>query len=131
MVSHDFSFRTASCAPNERHFEPTARRTGRRIAPRAAARRVRGRIHGGSRGNGTFAGVRMTAGCDLGDIAGSAARHIPVLGGPALDFLNLRAGGTYMDGTFGAGGYSAAMLAAADCRVIGIDRDQTAIAGGG
>lgn len=72
----------------------------------------------------------MTAACDLGDIAGSAARHIPVLGGPALDFLNLRAGGTYIDGTFGAGGYSAAMLAATDCRVIGIDRDQTAIAGG-
>jgi 16S rRNA (cytosine1402-N4)-methyltransferase len=72
----------------------------------------------------------MTAGCDLGDLAASAARHIPVLGGPALDFLNLRAGGTYIDGTFGAGGYSAAMLAAADCRVIGIDRDQTAIAGG-
>ncbi|MDI1346400.1 MAG: 16S rRNA (cytosine(1402)-N(4))-methyltransferase RsmH [Pseudolabrys sp.] len=72
----------------------------------------------------------MTAGRDLGDKAGSAARHIPVLGGPALDFLNLRAGGIYIDGTFGAGGYSAAMLAAADCRVIGIDRDQTAIASG-
>jgi 16S rRNA (cytosine1402-N4)-methyltransferase len=72
----------------------------------------------------------MTAVRDFGDKTGSAARHIPVLGGPALDFLNLRAGGIYIDGTFGAGGYSAAMLAAADCRVIGIDRDQTAIAGG-
>lgn len=72
----------------------------------------------------------MMAGCDLADTAGSAARHIPVLGGPALEFLNLRAGGIYIDGTFGAGGYSAAMLAAADCKVIGIDRDQTAVAGG-
>ena len=41
-----------------------------------------------------------------------------------------RDGGVYIDGTFGAGGYTRAMLAAADCRVIGIDRDQSAIARG-
>lgn len=58
------------------------------------------------------------------------ARHIPVLAVPALEFLKVRDGGVYIDGTYGAGGYSAAMLAAADCQVIGIDRDQTAIAGG-
>jgi 16S rRNA (cytosine1402-N4)-methyltransferase len=39
-------------------------------------------------------------------------------------------GGTYVDATFGAGGYSRAILDAADTRVIGIDRDRTAIAGG-
>jgi 16S rRNA (cytosine1402-N4)-methyltransferase len=33
----------------------------------------------------------------------------------------------YVDGTFGAGGYTKAILEAADCRVISIDRDHTAI----
>src|SRR4029079_16029126 len=46
----------------------------------------------------------------------------------AIGFLNVRNGGVYIDGTFGAGGYTSAILAAADCKVIGIDRDQTAIA---
>jgi 16S rRNA (cytosine1402-N4)-methyltransferase len=44
--------------------------------------------------------------------------------------LNPRDGGIYVDGTFGAGGYSRAILDAADTRVIGIDRDRTAIAAG-
>ena len=38
---------------------------------------------------------------------GGLARHIPVLGGPAVDFLNVRDGGVYVDATFGAGGYTA------------------------
>lgn len=57
-------------------------------------------------------------------------RHVPVLGREALAWLAPRAGGIYVDATFGAGGYSRAILAAADTRVIGIDRDRTAIAGG-
>jgi 16S rRNA (cytosine1402-N4)-methyltransferase len=61
---------------------------------------------------------------------GGADRHVPVLGAPALAYLQVRDGGIYIDGTYGAGGYTAAILAAADCQVIGIDRDQTAIAGG-
>lgn len=60
----------------------------------------------------------------------SATRHIPVLGAEAVDLLNPRGGGIYVDATFGAGGYSRAILDAADTRVIGIDRDRTAIAGG-
>jgi 16S rRNA (cytosine1402-N4)-methyltransferase len=51
-----------------------------------------------------------------------------VLSRPAIELLNVRDGGVYVDGTFGAGGYARAILAAADARVIGIDRDQTAIA---
>jgi 16S rRNA (cytosine1402-N4)-methyltransferase len=51
-----------------------------------------------------------------------------VLGRSALDFLNVQDGGIYVDGTFGAGGYTRAILAAADCEVIGIDRDHTALA---
>jgi 16S rRNA (cytosine1402-N4)-methyltransferase len=61
-------------------------------------------------------------------VAGGPAHHIPVLGRPALEFLNVRAGGIYIDATFGAGGHSRLILDAADCRVIGIDRDPAAIA---
>jgi 16S rRNA (cytosine1402-N4)-methyltransferase len=60
----------------------------------------------------------------------SATRHIPVLGAEAVALLKPRDGGIYVDATFGAGGYSRAILDAADTRVIGIDRDRTAIAGG-
>ena len=73
----------------------------------------------------------MMAGRDSGDaVAGGLARHIPVLGRPTVEFLNVRAGGVYIDATFGAGGHTRAILAAADCNVIGIDRDQDAIARG-
>jgi 16S rRNA (cytosine1402-N4)-methyltransferase len=60
--------------------------------------------------------------------AGGSAPHIPVLGRAAVEFLNVRDGGVYVDATFGAGGYTRAILAAAHCKVIGIDRDQNAIA---
>ena len=50
----------------------------------------------------------MMAGSDSGHaVAGGLARHIPVLGRPAVEFLNVRDGGVYVDATFGAGGYSA------------------------
>ncbi len=70
----------------------------------------------------------MMAGRGGSAVAGGPALHIPVLGQPAVEFLNVRDGGIYIDGTFGAGGYTRAILAAANCKVIGIDRDQTAIA---
>jgi 16S rRNA (cytosine1402-N4)-methyltransferase len=57
-------------------------------------------------------------------------RHISVLGPEAVAALAPRAGGIYVDATFGAGGYSRLILATAGTRVIGIDRDSTAIAGG-
>ena len=60
----------------------------------------------------------------------TARRHIPVLGREALDMLAPRNGGVFVDATFGAGGYSAAILDKPGARVIGIDRDRSAIAGG-
>lgn len=60
----------------------------------------------------------------------STAPHIPVLGREAIDHLAPRAGGIYVDATFGAGGYSRAILDVPGTRLIAIDRDRTAIAGG-
>jgi len=57
-------------------------------------------------------------------------RHIPVLGRQAIGMLQPRAGGIYVDATFGAGGYSRAILDTAGTRVIGIDRDRSAVTAG-
>lgn len=59
-----------------------------------------------------------------------AGGHVPVLAREVIDALQPRDGGRYVDGTFGAGGYTAAMLDRADCQVIAIDRDPDAIAAG-
>jgi 16S rRNA (cytosine1402-N4)-methyltransferase len=59
-----------------------------------------------------------------------APHHIAVLGRQAIEMLSPREGGIYLDATFGAGGYSRAILEAAGTRVIGVDRDRTAIMGG-
>jgi 16S rRNA (cytosine1402-N4)-methyltransferase len=64
-----------------------------------------------------------------GGVAGGLARHVPVLIEEVLEILAPVAGGTFIDGTFGAGGYTAAILAAG-ASVIAIDRDPTAIAAG-
>jgi 16S rRNA (cytosine1402-N4)-methyltransferase len=64
-----------------------------------------------------------------GDAAGGPTRHVPVLARAAIGHLKVQPGGLYIDGTFGAGGYAQAILAAR-ARVIGIDRDQSAIAHG-
>ena len=63
-------------------------------------------------------------------VAGGLARHIPVLIRPAVELLAVRSGGVYVDATFGAGGYSREILAAANCNVVALDRDQSAIARG-
>ena len=56
--------------------------------------------------------------------------HLPVLLEEVVSALEPRDGGVYVDGTFGRGGYSRALLAAARCTVWGIDRDPEAVAAG-
>ncbi len=56
--------------------------------------------------------------------------HIPVLLAETVDALAPRDDGIYVDGTFGRGGYTRALLEAARCRVYAIDRDPEAIASG-
>ncbi|MES1991315.1 MAG: 16S rRNA (cytosine(1402)-N(4))-methyltransferase RsmH [Pseudomonadota bacterium] len=53
--------------------------------------------------------------------------HIPVLLDEVLAALQPKDGGLYVDGTFGAGGYTSAILGSADCAVLAIDRDPNAI----
>jgi 16S rRNA (cytosine1402-N4)-methyltransferase len=60
----------------------------------------------------------------------AASPHRTVLLAATVTLLAPRDGATYVDGTFGGGGLAAAILAAASCRVIGIDRDPSAIGGG-
>lgn len=65
----------------------------------------------------------------VSDAAGGPVRHISVLLDSVMEHLDPQAGEVIIDGTFGAGGYSRAFLER-EAKVIGIDRDPDAIAGG-
>ena len=56
--------------------------------------------------------------------------HVPVLLQEVVEGLAVVPGETLVDGTFGAGGYTRALLGAGAGRVIGFDRDPDAIANG-
>ncbi|MEO0822836.1 MAG: 16S rRNA (cytosine(1402)-N(4))-methyltransferase RsmH [Pseudomonadota bacterium] len=58
----------------------------------------------------------------------AGAPHVPVLLGEVLEALAPLEGAVVVDATFGAGGYSRAILDGGAARVIGIDRDPTALA---
>jgi len=63
--------------------------------------------------------------------AGGPARHVPVLRDRAIEALAIKPGGLYLDATFGAGGYTRAILATEGAtRVVALDRDPSAIAAG-
>ena len=59
---------------------------------------------------------------------GAGQRHEPVLLDEVLAALAPADGDLIIDGTFGAGGYSTAILKAASCRVLALDRDARAVA---
>ncbi len=71
----------------------------------------------------------MMAGHGADDAVGGPARHIPVMLDEVLAALSPSAGETIVDGTFGAGGYTRAILATG-ASVVAIDRDPDAIAAG-
>lgn len=56
--------------------------------------------------------------------------HIPVMCAEVVAALSPHDGGLYIDGTFGRGGYTRALLNAANASVVGIDRDPAAMAAG-
>ncbi len=65
--------------------------------------------------------------------AGGPSRHVPVLLREVLDTLDTlepRDGGVFVDGTFGLGGYTTAILEAGAGSVLAIDRDPNAIRDG-
>ncbi len=56
------------------------------------------------------------------------AEHVPVLLEECIDMLNIRPEGIYLDGTLGLGGHSSAIASRLTTgRLIGIDRDETAL----
>ncbi|WP_157015881.1 16S rRNA (cytosine(1402)-N(4))-methyltransferase RsmH [Mesorhizobium xinjiangense] len=66
---------------------------------------------------------------EMGSAGGGPARHIPVLLKEVLAAVAPRGGMTIIDGTFGAGGYSQALIDAG-ANVVAVDRDPDAIAAG-
>lgn len=68
-------------------------------------------------------------GSGIPDAEGGPVRHIPVLLSEVLEALDPRQGMLVLDATFGAGGYTSALLARG-AHVIALDRDPNAIEAG-
>src|SRR5258708_17999625 len=110
-VGHDGQRRCATApaaAPQPRRADVHCARSSRAAFPHAK-----------------FAGFTAMTGGHAGPppLASAPARHIPVLVGEVIANLAPHDGGVYIDGTFGARGYTAALLAAARTEVIRIDPD--------
>ncbi|MBV8051384.1 MAG: 16S rRNA (cytosine(1402)-N(4))-methyltransferase RsmH [Acidobacteriaceae bacterium] len=65
----------------------------------------------------------------VGHGGGREVSHVPVLLQEAIDFLNVRRGGTYIDATVGLGGhsYEIAKRLGAPGHLIGVDKDPAAL----
>jgi 16S rRNA (cytosine1402-N4)-methyltransferase len=63
------------------------------------------------------------------EVSQLSPRHVPVLLKEAIDFLNVRRGGTYIDATVGLGGhsYEIAKRLGAPGHLIGVDKDPAAL----
>src|SRR3954451_240300 len=108
---------------------PFAPRRGQsEVAHNAEANRhpIRGRCASAARSTGMNKGRSAAP----PGAAGGPARHLPVLRERAIEALAVKPGGLYLDATFGAGGYTQAILATEETRVIALDRDPSAIAAG-
>ena len=71
----------------------------------------------------------MSAGRTSSERDGGLARHVPVLLPEMLEHLAVVEGGRYIDGTFGGGGYTRAILERGG-HVLAIDRDPAALEAG-
>jgi len=65
-----------------------------------------------------------------GETEAARGAHVPVLLDETIAALSPRDDALYLDGTFGGGGYSRALLEAVRCRIVAIDRDPEAVARG-
>ena len=75
--------------------------------------------------------MKVRGGGRHAEAAGGLTLHRPVLLAEVLEAIQARSGGSFLDATFGAGGYTAALLGAhADTHVLALDRDPDAIAAG-